>query len=347
MSVAARRQLSLAVLFTLTAGPALAGGLTSQEVLNQFNLVVLGDAKSASDVHGRAYVGGNLTAGEYEQWGWATPASGYAGLTVGGNASGVTVDNGGAVIGGTLSNSTINNGATVVHGTAGGSHFNGSGTTYVGIDGGGNSFNSGRALSITGALKTQDDAATSTDFAAVLKGLSSQLSALADTKGTIEYNGYGRATFNAVAGLGGVAVFDLSAGDAAQLFSQGEFAFNMGSATTLIINVDALDVDISANFLDSAATKYGSKILWNFYDATDVTINRQFGGTVLAAGASFANYQDIEGDVLVKTLDQHGELHLDPFNGNIPTPPVPEPETYAMLMAGLGILGSVVRRRRG
>ena len=27
------------------------------------------------------------------------------------------------------------------------------------------------------------------------------------------------------------------------------------------------------------------------------------------------------------------------------TPPIPEPETYAMLLAGLGLMGAVVRRR--
>jgi hypothetical protein len=30
-----------------------------------------------------------------------------------------------------------------------------------------------------------------------------------------------------------------------------------------------------------------------------------------------------------------------------PTPPVPEPETYAMLLAGLGLLGWTAKRRRG
>ena len=28
------------------------------------------------------------------------------------------------------------------------------------------------------------------------------------------------------------------------------------------------------------------------------------------------------------------------------TPPVPEPETYAMFLAGLGLIGAIARRRR-
>ncbi len=33
------------------------------------------------------------------------------------------------------------------------------------------------------------------------------------------------------------------------------------------------------------------------------------------------------------------------YNGAIQLAPVPEPETYAMLLAGLGLMGAVVRRR--
>jgi hypothetical protein len=44
--------------------------------------------------------------------------------------------------------------------------------------------------------------------------------------------------------------------------------------------------------------------------------------------------------------------HLNAFNNWLamtpppPTPPVPEPETYAMMMAGLGMIGAITRRRK-
>lgn len=41
--------------------------------------------------------------------------------------------------------------------------------------------------------------------------------------------------------------------------------------------------------------------------------------------------------------------HLNAFNNWLavtPAPPVPEPETYAMLLAGLGLIGSIARRRK-
>ncbi|QDQ26642.1 PEP-CTERM sorting domain-containing protein [Chitinimonas arctica] len=42
-------------------------------------------------------------------------------------------------------------------------------------------------------------------------------------------------------------------------------------------------------------------------------------------------------------MGSHWNVHLTGVDGA--TPPVPEPETYAMLLAGLGLLGAVARRK--
>jgi len=34
------------------------------------------------------------------------------------------------------------------------------------------------------------------------------------------------------------------------------------------------------------------------------------------------------------------------YNGSVSVSPVPEPETYAMLLAGLGVMGAIARRRK-
>ena len=45
--------------------------------------------------------------------------------------------------------------------------------------------------------------------------------------------------------------------------------------------------------------------------------------------------------VVVKTTG-HGDRVIDDFK----VVPVPEPETYAMMLAGIGMLGALARRRR-
>jgi choice-of-anchor A domain-containing protein len=118
------------------SGVAFASSLTGQEILEQFNLVVLDDATSTSHVDGRTYVGGKLTGGDYVQHPDSTPTSAYAGLTVKENASNIHVNGLGTVIDGNLTNSIINTGEAVVLGTASSNTFNN--PAYVGNDGGNN-----------------------------------------------------------------------------------------------------------------------------------------------------------------------------------------------------------------
>jgi hypothetical protein len=41
-----------------------------------------------------------------------------------------------------------------------------------------------------------------------------------------------------------------------------------------------------------------------------------------------------------------GQNHDFTFNGTVSLAPVPEPETYAMMLAGFGLLGVAARRRK-
>jgi choice-of-anchor A domain-containing protein len=340
MRQAQLRLLPLAACFGLATGAALAEPLTALQTLNQFNLVVLGNAVSSSHVDGRSFVGGSLNGGTFFQHPGETPVSAYAGLTVGGSATGAMVNNLGAVVGGNLNNSIINSGSSVVIGNASGVNFNG--PAYVAGTSSGNNFNGGTNPALaSGAAAT---ARNSTDFGAVLGGLSTQLSHLTGNS-TVDI-AWGKATFNAVADANGLAVFDLTAIDTA-VFGAGEFQFNLNGATTVIINSDETDATIAANFLGGGAQAIGARTLWNFYEATGLTIHSQFGGSVLAPLAAFSNGNNIEGGVFVKSLNQWGEIHLQSFSGELPpVTPVPEPETYALMLAGLGVLGVVARRRR-
>jgi len=323
------------------ATAAHAAPLTNTQILNQFNEVVLGNATSTSDIDGRAWVGGSLTGGGYVGHSGQTPASSYAGVTVGGSASGITVNADGDVIGGSLSNSNINGGSSVILGAVSNSNLNG--PAYVAGSASGTNFNGGHSA-LTGTLASTEAAATSTNFGQQLGALSTSLSKMASTGSTVTIDKNGLATFNAVVNKSGVAVFDLTSIDTTLFSTAKEFTFNLNGASTVIMNSNDTSASINANFLGGSAQTVGSKIIWNFYDATTLNIGAQFGGDVLATKATLTNSGNIEGGVFVDNLTQKAEIHLQPFSGSVSS--VPEPETYAMLMAGLGLVGLMARRRK-
>jgi len=328
----------------LISSGAQAASLSASQVLQQFNLVVTGNATSSSGVGGRSFIGGNLDGGTFETNVAATPASLYAGLTVLGSGNNIVnpppinVDGLGITVLGNLSNSNINNGPAVVGGNAINDNFNGTGGSFVaGARSGGNA-NSG-SLSAAAANAAIANA-TSTNFGAVIGGLSAQLSHLAQNSAiTVSGN---TATFNATP-VNGVAVFDLT-GMGSSILGLSQYNFNLDGATTVILNSDASTASINANFLAGSALALAPKTIWNFYQATQLNIGSQFGGTVLAPLASLTNTQNIEGDVLVASLDERAAINLHPFTGNIA--PVPEPATWASMLAGMALLLLVARRRR-
>ncbi|MEO7577394.1 MAG: choice-of-anchor A family protein, partial [Massilia sp.] len=303
--------LAIALAFTANAH---ATPITAQQTLQQFNAVVLTDVVSNSHVDGRTYVGGNVSGGDYTQHVSDTPASNYAGLTVRGNAANVRVNGLGAVVQGNFSNATVNAGESVIGGNVNNSNLNGK--AYVGGAVSNSNLNDGKASTQDALMQQNANAAGSTDFGSILSGLSNTLALMNSTGSSVSFNGYGKATFNAVANANGVAVFDLRSFDDV-LFQSSEFAFNMNGATSVILNSDMANVSIGANFLGGGAQLFGSSMIWNFFNATSITTNAQFGGSILATQALLTNNQNIEGGVFVKELHQNGELHLQPFSGNV------------------------------
>ncbi|MCB5190974.1 choice-of-anchor A family protein [Methylobacillus arboreus] len=313
--------------------------LDANQTFQQFNAVVFGNIDSTSHLHGRAWVGGNVNGGEYVHR--PLPSSDYAGLTVQGNINNARVLAQGAVIGGNLNNSSVNGGSTAVLGNANNGHLNGPG--YVAGVTTGINFNGGKLDAPNAQLQTNLDAASSTNFYDVLSSTSYNLSQL-DNTSSVSLNG-NKATFTAVADSTGLAVFNLSDIDALSIFGAGEFDFILNGASTVIINSSLTDIDISANFLGGSAQRIASQVIWNFYNAETVDLGRQFGGSILAVDAHLTNWADIEGNVYVQNLTQRGQIHQFGFTGDIPVVAVPEPSTYAMFLAGLGLLAFGARRR--
>lgn len=338
------RAVAHAIVFTAAVPAlALAAPLTAQEVMQQFNLVVLGDMTSTSDVEGRSFIGGSLQ-GPATFVSRTLPASTYAGLTVLGNASNVNVNDHGVAIGGTLSNANINNGGGVVFGNSVNTNFNGGTPSYVAGTRSGNA-NSGIVASpaANATLQGYADARNSTDFGAVMGASSTAIKALT-ANSTIAING-SKATFTAVADASGRAVFDI-ANDASFFATVHEFDFVLGGATSVFINSDLASGTLNANFLGGSAQAIGTKVIWNFSDATALTFDSQWGGSVLATHAAVTTSNNIEGTLIASSFTQHGEIHQQQFTGSLPVAAIPEPQTWALMLAGIVGLGSVVRRRK-
>ena len=310
----------------ISSGPARADVLTVS-TLDQLNLLVFGSDNSSSDVQGRAVIGGSLSGtSNYFTNGTNAGASSYAALTVGGALGGtVNVNDGGNVI---------------VGGSAGTINLNGGGQALVG---------GGFAGTHNGNQKDDQTGLVIPSFKASALSLSSSLDQQAANSTLVEVNQNSN-VFTAHPNAQGVAVFDITG---AQL-QAADPTFILNGATSVIINVDAATVSLSRNFNDAAI---GSDLLWNFYDATNVTFGTEFGGTILAPEAAVTNNNEIDGTLVASSLTQNGKIALDDYAGILPTSnvtaqvaatTVPEPSTLWLFAVGLvGLLGvrSFHRRR--
>lgn len=113
--------------------------------------------------------------------------------------------------------------------------------------------------------------------------------------------------------------------------------------------------DNPALTLDSGATGWaaiGNSL--NAFATFDPTTSLNFTSHLLSAPGSFIFYA-WNGSLLVESALVDTSLNItSPYAGGAPTreafalsaAPVPEPETYAMLLVGLGLVGSIARRRK-
>ncbi len=116
---------------------------------------------------------------------------------------------------------------------------------------------------------------------------------------------------------------------------------------TLIVNVSGN----SALFQGGYSAFDGYNVLFNFSDATSLSINTGANLSILAPKAAVNGGQGvINGNVVVDSWASQVQINSGNFfkAANVLgfTQPVPEPETYAMLLAGLGVIGFMARRRQ-
>lgn len=355
------------------SAPALAAGdaAAGLQAMKELNVIVLGDMKAGHDVEGKTFVGGSISGNGIYGIGNGSQGQGAASdratVTVVGSFSGGNINNGsnggngkvgtpaGLVAGGSAGNINFNaqNAAVQVGGAL--ANVNGSagsvfevGGAFTGNLNGTTVFaNKGGAWSadLQTELVAQRD-----QLVADLTALSTSLGALGTTAGSSYNNSdFNNAVLTGVAGADGFAVINI---DAATFFNAGGISYNIAQGVTTIVNISgAGNYAWNMNPLGSQAA-YNSQIIYNFLDAASLSTNRMVHGSILAPYATVSNSTPIEGTLVAKTFNQGGEVHLGNFAGNIsfgspesPVGGVPEPATWAMLIAGFGLVGLVSRRR--
>lgn len=173
-----------------------------------------------------------------------------------------------------------------------------------------------------------------------LLALSAQLGALSSNGTSSFSNGHLTLTGDGSA----TAVFDLTMSELFGSISQNSKSLNPNGATTVIINVTGASGAYGAGAF-SSAVEFNTTTIWNFIDATSLSIGQNFYGSVLAPKAALTNNSNIFGSVAVDSIaGGSGEYYQGSFGGRVPSP-VPEPSSL-LFLGTLGAVSTLVLRRR-
>ncbi len=316
----------------IVASPSLCRADSLLGVAGAYNLVALGtSAGTGGNIHTTSDVGGRIAAAEAI----------YGGTTIGASFQSHQPDPNGfagayAIVAGNDAGS--------------GAHFN--------VNGGGNVYAFGSSASNFNLANEGGGTVTTTgaspiNFASLRSSLSAETLTLAGltSNGTLSVSGNNVTLTGTSATLN---VFNISSTD---FKPNSNINFNIPAGSTVIINVDGQQVNISSSIHFSIngqqvsdSNNDGGKILFNFYDATGLTINTQFDGSILAPFATFNGSSQLGGTVVAAEIDSTGEVHNIEFTGTVPTAPppavTPEPATLTLLGTGVLSLAGMFRRRK-
>ena len=171
-----------------------------------------------------------------------------------------------------------------------------------------------------------------------LTQLSSRIDLQANT-GSVK-DEWGTLVFDASANANGINVFDVNAADVAKNLK----LTGLGNSGTVIINVHGNSVDFGSHgymFFDTAR----GQVLFNLVDAMQVSAG-YVEGSILAPKATFNTGSGvIWGQVVAQSWSGGTQVNNAAFKGELSVAAVPEPQSYAMLLAGLALMAAVARRR--
>jgi choice-of-anchor A domain-containing protein len=298
-------------------------------VASAYNLVALGYGSTAGNIGTTADVEGRIAAANQ-----ITQAT-TIGSTLGSDPYGALADGYAMVagVGVTASNYFSINGGGNVYAPNGG-HYN---------------FNDGGRLVTTGP-----DPINFTSLRATLDAQSLQLGTLTPN-GTVTLGTGSNPSWLVLTGRSATLnVFSVTAAQFASANNPLDIQVPAGS--TVVINVAGTNVTLGTGIYfngqqESDSNNDQGMILFNFPDASTVTIDGQFDGALLAPFATLTGDSQMGGNFIAAAIGQTGEVHNEEFEGILPSTPslAPEPGTLTLMGSGIlfigGLLAGIGKRR--
>jgi hypothetical protein len=168
----------------------------------------------------------------------------------------------------------------------------------------------------------------------------------------------GAATFvvdalaNSSSGGVGVATFNLAAGDLFTVSVDPNDLWNAG-ALPRWSNADGLTHDTFATGTDDSGQAAGTQIGANFGTWTQANLTAPFGtlvgeinGVFEVLGTNFSGAAWQSGTLNLFYWDSNNADNTQFVTANVDTALVPEPATWGLMIAGFGLTGAILRRRR-
>ncbi|MCB5184597.1 choice-of-anchor A family protein [Methylobacillus gramineus] len=308
-----KMKLGLLAVLAVISAPATAGTI-DLGVASDYNAFIFGDYTT----------NGNSTAGA---------------LAIGGSAS---------LNGHSIGNNQHNDYAAVIGGNLGSTPWGGSANGSLWVGG---TNNKGQGYTVSGQVDTSATVSAPVDFAAAQTYLTSLSSGLASVGATGSYaaqDQWNQASKIFTGSGSNVEFFSLNASEFSS-FNNLSFS-SIATGTTLIFNVAGTSATLGWQW-QSLGSNYN--VLFNFYEATSVTLqNASLYANILAVDATINGSGNLYGTVVGESWNNAFTLGNGGFataNSSLfagVTAAVPEPSSYALLLAGLVMIGFTATRRK-